>query len=225
MSAVAYEAGLAAFREYFQEETAKFAGKNMRAGGRATKQYPGKEDDKWWLAEGPTMVHNYYNWRLQNPNLDIWHTPEGIPAIELDINVNLPGGITVKAFIDRVFEDKVTGQKIIVDLKTGKSAQSGLQLAVYRTILLEQFGEAPDYGAYWMARQGTLDTVHDLRTFPADMIQRWLRDVKKAIDGHIFVPNMSQGCDWCGVKKFCYAYGNVEFVPNFTDDLKENTNE
>lgn len=221
MSNVAYDAGLAAFRAYLDEEAAKYQGRNIRSSGRATKQYPNKEDRSWWLSEGPAMVHAYYTWRLGNPNLEIWHTPEGKPAIELDVNVNLPGGVTVKAYIDRIFEDKVTGQKIIVDLKTGKMAQSGLQLAVYRTILQQQFGEAPDYGAYWMARTGTLDTVHDLRQFPTEMIERWLRDVKKAIDLNLFVPHLSSACDYCGVKQFCYAQGSNEYVPHFASDLLE----
>lgn len=224
MSTAAYEAGLAAFRETLEAEIAKAPTANWRAGGRATKAYPNKEDKTWWLAEGPTMVHNYYNWRQQNPNLDIWHTPEGVPAIELGISVTLPGDVTLKSYIDRVFVDKSTGQTMIVDLKTGKPPQAGLQLAVYRLALQEQFGEAPTYGAFWMGRQGTLDKVYDLNTYPVPMVQRWMRDVKKAIDMQIFVPHINMMCDYCGVRKFCYAHGSQEYVPDFDSDLGE-TNE
>ena len=220
MSAVAYEAGLAAFRETLEAEVAKAPNGPWRAGGRATKAYPNKEDKLWWLAEGPTMVHNYYTWRKQNPNLDIWHTPEGVPAIELGISVTLPGDVTLKSYIDRVFVDKATGQTMIVDLKTGKPPQAGLQLAVYRLALQQQFGEAPRYGAFWMGRQGTLDKVYDLDTYPIPMVQRWMRDVKKAIDMQIFVPHVNMMCDYCGVKKFCYAHGSTEYVPDFDSDLE-----
>lgn len=224
MSTAAYEAGLAAFRETLEAEIAKAPSGEWRAGGRATKAFPNKEDKTWWLAEGPTMVHNYYNWRQQNPNLDIWHTPEGVPAIELGISVTLPGDVTLKSYIDRVFVDKSTGQTMIVDLKTGKPPQAGLQLAVYRLALQEQFGEAPTYGAFWMGRQGTLDKVYDLNTYPIPMVQRWMRDVKKAIDMQIFVPHINMMCDYCGVRKFCYAHGSQEYVPDFDSDLGE-TNE
>ena len=224
MSDVAYEAGMEAFRASLAKAKADNEGKTWRAGGRASKKYPHKEDESWWMAEGPSMVHAWYNWRKTNPNLEIWHTEQGVPAIEIGVTVRLPGDVLMKSVIDRVFVDKVSGRTMIVDLKTGQPPKSGLQLAVYRTALLEQFGEAPTYGAYWMARSGTLDTVHDLREYPEKMIERWLRDVKRAIEARIFVPNMSNLCATCGVLKYCYAYGNEKYRPDFEDDLVEGTN-
>jgi RecB family exonuclease len=221
MSQVAYDAGLAAFREAFAAEEAKAPDGPWRAGGRATKKFPNKEDKTWWLSEGPTMVHNYYTWRQQNPSLDIWHTPEGVPAIELGVVVTLPGDVVLKSYIDRIFVDKTTGKTMIVDLKTGKPPKGGLQLAVYRLALQQQFGESPDYGAFWMAREGTLDKVYELDQYPLPMVQRWMRDVKKAIDMQIFVPTISMLCDYCGVRKFCYAHGATEYVPDFDSDLEK----
>lgn len=214
-----YEVGLATFRESFAEAEAKGAGKTWKAGGRATKKFPNKEDKTWWMAEGPTMVHNYYNWRMQNPNLEVWRAPDGTPGIELDMNVTIAGNVIVKGKIDRVFQDKNTGQLIIVDLKTGKPPSSGLQLAVYRLALDAQFGVSPDYGAYWMARGGTLDKVWNLNEYPIKMVSRWLRDTKKAIDMGVFIPHTGILCDYCGVRKHCYAFGNNEYIPDFDNDL------
>ena len=214
-----YEVGLATFRESFAEAEAKGAGKTWKAGGRATKKFPNKEDKTWWMSEGPTMVHNYYNWRMQNPNLEVWRAPDGTPGIELDMNVTIVGNVIVKGKIDRVFQDKNTGQLIIVDLKTGKPPASGLQLAVYRLALDAQFGVSPDYGAYWMARGGTLDKVWNLNEYPIKMVSRWLRDTKKAIDMGVFIPHTGILCDYCGVRKHCYAFGNNEYLPDFDNDL------
>ena len=214
-----YEVGLATFRESFAEAEAKGAGKPWKAGGRATKKFPNKEDKTWWMAEGPTMVHNYYNWRMQNPNLEVWRAPDGTPGIELDMNVTIVGNVIVKGKIDRVFQDKNTGQLIIVDLKTGKPPASGLQLAVYRLALDAQFGVSPDYGAYWMARGGTLDKVWNLNEYPIKMVSRWLRDTKKAIHMGVFIPHTGILCDYCGVRKHCYAFGNNEYIPDFDNDL------
>lgn len=224
MTARAYEAGLAEFRRSLEEAEAKGAGKLWRAGGRVSKKYPNKEDKTWWLAEGPTMVHNWYNFRMTNPNLDIWHTPEGIPAIELAIDVTLPGGVILKSHIDRVMVDVNTNETIIVDLKTGQPPKSGLQLAVYRLAIQEQFGTSPRYGSYWMARTGTLDTVYDLEQYSLDMVARWLRDVRKAIDLGIFIPNTNNWCSSCGVKNYCYTQGNMQYAPDFLGDLKEGSN-
>ena len=220
----AYQIGLDAFHQSFAEAEAAGAGKPWKASGRATKKFPNKEDKLWWMSEGPTMVHNYYNWRMQNQNLKVWLTPDGTPGIELDMSVEIPGGVIVKGKIDRVFQDENTGQLIIVDLKTGKPPSSGLQLAVYRLALEAQFGVAPDYGSYWMGRSGTLDKVWNLNEYPIKMVSRWLRDTKKAIDLGVFIPNMGMLCDYCGVRKHCYAFGNNEHVPNFEDDLNGENN-
>ena len=111
MSQAAYDAGLQVFRETLAAEEAKAPKGTWKAGGRPTKKYPNKEDKSWWLAEGPTMVHNYYNWRQNNPNLDIWYAPDNTPAIELGIMVNLPGNVTLKSYIDRVFVDREWGRR------------------------------------------------------------------------------------------------------------------
>ena len=223
MSGIAYDAGIAAFHEYVSQKETELADKPWRAGGRASKKYPEKENRDWWMAEGPSMVHNWYNWRMTNPNIDVWTTPDGQPAVELGVNVPLPGGVILKAYIDRIMVDTNTGETIIVDLKTGQPPKSGLQLAVYRLALQQQFGIAPQFGAYWMARGGTLDTVYDLTFYGDDMVARWMRDVKKSIDQELYVPNMTMMCNSCGVKESCYAYsGNMEHAPDFRSDLGGN---
>ena len=222
MSARAYEAGLAAYHKYFDEDVAsKPEGAVFRAGGKVSKKYPNKEDGTWWKAKGPEFVHNWYNFRMTNPHLDIWTTPDGTPAIELAVGVVLHGGIVLKGYIDRVLVDTNTGKTIIVDLKTGKSPKSGLQLAIYRLAMLEQYGESPEYGSYWMARTGVLDTIYDLNQIPPEMVSRWLRDARKSIDMGIFIPNTNNWCDYCEVKDMCYTRGNKQFAPTFDADLTE----
>lgn len=212
----AYQAGLDAFRDSFLTETATFTG-NVRAAGRANA----KEGKDWWLTNGAGMVHAYYNWRITHSNLEIWHTPDGVPAIELETNITLPDGTVLKAFIDRVFQDKVTGDLIIVDLKTGKNSPgTALQLAVYRLCIEETFGVSPRYGSFWMARQGNLDHVYDLDVMPPAAVSRWLRDARKAMELGIFIPKVGKDCSWCGVKDHCYTQNPALPRPDFSSDLK-----
>lgn len=209
-----YGLGLQAFRETLDREVEGFDGPPRAAGGRSP------EDGQWWQANGANMVWAYYQWRMNNPNLGIWHTPDGTPAIELETNITLPDGTLLKAFIDRVMEDKATGELLIVDLKTGKNTPtSPLQLATYRLCIEETFGVSPRKGGFWMARTGTLDAVHDLDRFPPQMVSRWLRDVKKAIDLQLFVPRISKDCGWCGVKQHCYTQNPAIPRPDFLSDL------
>jgi hypothetical protein len=216
----ALNAGLEAFRGYMAEAVEAGKGKTWRAGGRATKAMPNKEDGTWWGSNGPSMVQGYYQWRLKNPTMSIWHTADGVPAIELEINVTLPGGIVLKCFIDRIFQDP-QGNLMIVDLKTGKEPTNALQLATYALAVKQQFGIDIKYGSYWMAREAKLGTIHDLDFMPRDMVARWIRDVDKAIKAEIFVPNLTSWCNSCGLQKSCYAYGEEKYKPSFNSDLEE----
>jgi putative RecB family exonuclease len=223
VSDLAFKAGVDAFRESLLEEEKQHDGKVWRSGGRASKRWPNKEDREWWLAEGPTMINNYLVWRKNNPQLEIWHTPDGTPGIEIAINVKM-AGVLLNSKIDRVFVNRNTNKTIIVDLKSGKPPQSGLQLAVYRLAMIEQFGQenAPAHGAYWMAREGSLNQIYDLDQYPVAMVSRWLRDVRKAIEMQIFVPNVGHQCyAFCSVQRYCYAHGNLQYLPVFASDLLE----
>lgn len=193
---------------------------NKRSSGRGTKKYPNGEDGSWWRDNGPNYLHAWSVWREQNPQLDIWTTPEGVPAVELEFNINLPGDVNVKGFADRVMVDKTSGELLIVDNKTGKNTPpSALQLAFYRIGMENTFNESPRFGAYWMARTGAFPEVHDLSRYSTEMVSRWLRNVRKAIDLEMFTPNRGRNCDWCGLKDSCYAYNPAVPPPVFLSDI------
>jgi RecB family exonuclease len=212
-------AGYQTFGDVFIAELQKQPNAEWRTAGRKTKAMPNGEDKDWWAIEGTKMVRAYYDWRMSNPNLVVWDTPQGVPAIELAVNITLPGGVMFRGFIDRVFQDFNTGELIVVDTKSGKNTPPPIQLAMYRMALEQTFGFSPKYGAYWMARQGTLDTIHDLDRFPPRMVSRWLRDTRKAIDLRLFSPHVSKDCSWCSVQDSCYTVNPDAYTPNFDDDL------
>ena len=212
-------AGQNEFSRSFNEALAEKPNAAWRAAGRKTKAEPNGEDADWWLRNGPGMVDAYYRWRMANPDLVIWTTPAGTPAIELEVNISLSDGTMVKGFIDRIFQDFGTSELLIVDLKTGKRKPAPIQLAVYNLAILHTFGVTAKYGAYWMARDGTLDTVHDLERLPPKMVSRWFRDVNQARQAGIFVPHVSMNCDWCGMKPHCYVHADNTFQPDFDSDL------
>jgi hypothetical protein len=221
MTQAAYDAGIAAFRQHIADEQEKYPAVQWRVSGRATKANPNKEDGAWWMREGTGFVHAYYAWRMNNPHLTIWRTPEDVPAIELEMGVDIGNDTKVKGTIDRVFTSSVDGERLIVDLKTGKPPSSGLQLAVYRLMLGRQFGDAPKYGAYWLAREGRIGEVYDLSVYADGMVERWMRDVHKAINMRVFVPNIGLLCDYCGVRRDCYAHGSTTYMPDFNNDIEE----
>jgi CRISPR/Cas system-associated exonuclease Cas4 (RecB family) len=204
------------FNQAFDEEVAKDVEKSgvqpsaFRAGGRVSKAYPNKEDESWWRANGPHMVDAWIEWRAGIPNWQIWETPAGKPAIEMEMNATV-GGVPVKAFLDRIFIDVGTGELNLVDLKTGsREPDNPLQLGFYRVLVLKTLGVEVNTGYYWMARKGGLSQPHDLTRFDEHLIGSMLRQFEKAVREEVFIPHLSSSCNTCGVNRACYAFGGAE---------------
>lgn len=207
MSELAVREAVAEFYRYMSAETARYPdGTVFRAGGRATKQYPNKEDGDWWQEHGPSQVEAWAKWRDDNPNLRL-ATIEGVPAIEVGVEYTF-GDVHLRGFIDRIFQDDKSGALLIVDLKTGRSTPgSPLQLDFYRLALQRSLGITAEYGAYWMSRQGTLSNIHTLGR-PLEIIEDWLTDAATMIRQNLFIPHMTALCGSCGVKNHCTAFNH-----------------
>lgn len=178
-----------------------------RAGGRATKDYPDKENGDWWARHGAGMVQNWIDWREQSHGLELWVTPEGIPAIELGVNVEL-GGVPVKMALDRVFKSQ-TGDLVVVDLKTGKNTPSSdFQLGMYAVGMELTFGVRPKYGTYWAAREGVTTELIDLSKWTVERVSDIVVQFDKARREGIFIPNFDH-CKMCNFVSVC-KYQNGE---------------
>ena len=195
----------------------------IRAGGRATKEYPNKEDDKWWLANGPRMLEQYHQWRQTTG----WHLYQmgDTPAIEWAFTLTLPNPIkapdaspelVVVGYIDRVFITP-DGEAVVVDLKTGsKEPAASTQLGVYAAALRQRGGISPMLGAYYMARQGTVGQQKSLIHYTDSMLAYWLGTFEDAVRSERFLPHVSSMCGTCGVAPACYAIGGTPpYIPPF----------
>jgi RecB family exonuclease len=183
-----------------------------RAAGRRSKEWPNKEDDAWWQANGPEMVEAYIKWRNEGSEADwkIWEPIDGEPAIELGITAPI-GGVTVKGFIDRVFVTP-SGELVIVDLKTGsRNPDSDLQLGFYACLMEVAFGIRPKWGAYYKARDGRLiKPLVDLDYLSLDLLGGYLRDFVRAREARIFLPVIGSHCRTCGVANACAAVDGLD---------------
>ena len=215
----------AAWLETFERDLAKKVEETgiptteWRAGGRATKQYPNKEDGNWWRENGLTFVQAYRDWRESTP-WQIWETPAGEPAIELDLRATF-GDVPVRTIIDRIF---VTGdgELAVVDIKTGASApkDQGLQLGFYASAVQQVFGVRPSICTYWNARKGGVGEFIPVDHLTPEFLGRLLGDFVKARDLGLFIPNLSSNCSNCGVRRACAAVRGEEaalFDPLFLE--------
>ena len=179
-----------------------------RAGGRATKAYPNKEDTSWWLNEGPKMVDKWVQFR-QDSGFSIYLLPNGEQAIETELNQYV-NGVMVKAFLDRLMVSP-EGELYIVDIKSGsREPMSNTQLGIYAILVEKTFGVRPTKGAYYMARTGELSTPVTLDHYTENRLGSWVKSFELAIENNIFIPAPGMMCGTCAVASACYAVNGKE---------------
>ena len=188
----------------WQESLGEIDLTDARVGGRATKLNPDKENVDFWQTAGPKWLESYIQWRDNNPNWKIWTTPEGEPAIELGLVVDI-AGVNVKMVIDRVFE--VDGELVVVDLKTSQRYPSNpLQLGFYKVGLEKQFGVPVKWGNYYMARTFSTGNTIDLSEFTHDKLEYIVDIFDKSRKAGLFLPNTNNCNVLCGLTEYCEFY-------------------
>ena len=183
---------------------------DLRQSSRTTKANPDGENAKWWYENGKTFLANWIAWR-NNSQWTIWTTPEGVPGIELVMELEI-GGIRFKGAIDRIFVTP-EGELVILDLKTGsRTPQTDLQLQVYACMMERQFGIRPSWGCYWMARTGTTSAPTSLAGFTLKKLDEMVALFQKARENNLYLPNFD-GCKMCSLTEYCYWVNGEKHLP------------
>jgi len=190
-----------------RQQSPSYSVEDYTATGRASAEYGGKQTVQWWMDNGPGMVQNWIDWRAAN-GWAIWETPEGNPAIELELNIVLPGDIPVKMFLDRVMVTP-TGQLAVVDIKSGRTPDTAEQLGLYATAMELHFGGMyrPMWGYFWDARKGVHSSPHLLDAYTADYFAGVYAEAIAGMNAGCFLAKPANNCfSWCGVKDACPAF-------------------
>lgn len=189
-----------------------------RAGGRASKAWPNKEDSSWWLTNGPAMLEKWHTWwtEAQAEGFSVWRTATGLPAIELAVNADI-GGVMLKGYIDAILQDP-SGDLVLVDWKTSAMEPvAPIQLGTYRVAVQKTLGVDINLGVYYMAKKGDLGHVYDLSIYDEATVGPWLQRAKLMEQQRLFIPKPSSLCSACGVRPYCKVMGGekADTVPNF----------
>lgn len=207
-----HEAWLVAWNTHYNEDiTAKgFTHADVRAGGRASKEWPDKETDAWWNANGPLMLEQYVRWRDERfaEGWQWFRLPDDSPAIEVPVNFEL-AGVLLKGFIDRIMVNP-DGELIVVDLKTGASIPpSMLQLGIYALGVKHHFGVQPILGAFYDARKGYMKDPGSLLHYTPELVGSWFSAARDGIEQERFIPNVTALCGSCSVRAYCPAFAGA----------------
>jgi putative RecB family exonuclease len=167
------------------------------------------EDVEDWRRIGLQFVQAYIDWRERSP-WEIWTTPDGEPAIELDISGRLPGcPVEIKAYLDRVMYDPVFKKLWVVDLKTSKRPpKTPDQFRTYGALLEVKHGVRADHGAPFMNRKGSLGKPFDLFDVTPEQVGAVYGEAWAKVQGGVFPANgLGRECFICDVSAACHAKG------------------
>jgi putative RecB family exonuclease len=142
----------------FELEFAKAIAEEWESSGYPPSEWAsaGRWNDQgreFWEANGPVYVQNFIDWYESQPDVSVWITPDGEPAVELDLSADLHG-IPVRVVIDSVLTfGKTNPALVVIDVKSGSTRpDNARQLAIAASVIEKTYGIRPRYGAFFMAR-------------------------------------------------------------------------
>jgi len=190
------------------EHQPEFPTSTWRASGRASKQWPNKEDEAWWRANGPAQVMSWVTWRTNNSQWEL--APVGDSnGIEIAVKAEL-GGVVVRGYIDRLFH-RGGVDLLCVDLKSGaRVPDSTDQLGTYKRLLEETYDVTPSHGCYWMSRTGGTTEMVDLSVYTKERVDYTYAATRKMQTEGLFLPKQSNMCSGCSVRDACFAVGGKD---------------
>jgi len=165
----------------------------------------------WWRSNGGATVQRFIDWYEAHPDVTIWVTPDGRPAIELELRVKF-GDIEVVMAIDTVF--KMGTALVVIDWKTSaKAPESYRQLGVYACGLELMGWPRPKYGAYFLPRdeqpfQKPIDLSAPQYSVP--YLTKEFALMRKTTEQGLYVANPGRACGRCSVAHACLANGGAK---------------
>lgn len=162
-----------------------------------------------WLASAQDLLSGYFE--LEDPRR---LEPE---ACELRVETELPSGVLLRGFIDRI-DVAPTGEIRIVDYKTGAAprevgeAKALFQMKFYALVVYRLRGVVPrQLRLMYLADRQSLAYAPDegeLIRFERTLDAVWQAILRAGKTGN-FPPNPSRLCDWCDHKVRCPEFGGT----------------
>ena len=167
------------------------------------------EDESDWLRGAGDLVEAYFG--MEDP------TRLEPAARELRVEAELPSGLVLRGFVDRL-DEAATGQLRVVDYKTGKppavgfEARAMFQMRFYALALWRMRGEIPTVLQLMYLATGAVlryqPDESDLLAMERKVDALW-QAIQRAIESGDWRPNRSALCSWCAHQALCPAWGGT----------------
>lgn len=161
--------------------------------------------DEWHKAGYGARAQGYEHWMQQGPRyVKQWESRDfRWVHVEVDVSTELPSGILIKGYIDRIARKGVDGFAIY-DLKTGSTRpDSDQQLGVYK-VLFEHKYETEVSGAYnYMFKDDEFYEM-DVSNWTLETVDQMAKEWYNGLESGVFLPNRGKQCGTCGVARACY---------------------
>jgi putative RecB family exonuclease len=162
-----------------------------------------------WLASARVLLETYF--AMEDP------TRIEPDQRELLVEAELPDGVRLRGFVDRV-DVAPTGATRIVDYKTGRSpselfeGKALFQLKFYALVMWRLGGTIPALLKLMYLGDGQELTYApdeaDLLATERKVRALWAA-IERALEKRDFPPHTSRLCDWCAYKALCPEFGGV----------------
>ncbi|MCC3775178.1 PD-(D/E)XK nuclease family protein [Streptomyces sp. UNOB3_S3] len=159
---------------------------------------PGEDIERRYRM-GQEQTARYVAW-TQEQQPEIWTTPSGQPALELEFLVEL-GGVRVRGFIDQVTVEPDHTLRIR-DLKTG-TTKSHFQLETYKVAVEQAYDVPVARGDWYLAKNGNLSRPVQLNQVTAEEVGERFAAMDAGVRRGDFPAKPGFQCRFCDVSHAC----------------------
>lgn len=161
-----------------------------------------RQRDKFINELGPDMIRKYIDWRANTA----WQVAKvnSEPAIECEFTFTIQG-VEFIVLIDRIFERPEEGDLVIIDTKTWSKKRVTAQLPTYTFAARQQLSNVGGAG-YYSARKGEHTDLADYKYWDEKRLAALYVQAAHMISEQWFLPNPSDACRMCDVKRHCSFY-------------------
>ena len=195
-----------------KERYSGFTQDQFTAYGRATKEWPDKQNRAYWEVSGPEHVARYLAW-ITARYAEGWTVkglPDGSPAVEAKFDVWVGVGedrAILRGSIDLIL-DTPDGIALMTDVKSGSRKEDNLrQLGFYRVAAQRAWGIDTPVGTFVMTKNGEHTSPEMLDAYTPELVDDVASKFLRARKHDIYLANPGQACTWCSVTPYCAETG------------------